>query len=206
MIDINIVDPCDDVLGTVKAPTCTKGGARQAYVVKETNLNFAAIQEQLKNMFIVDVTHLIGTGASNPAPAANLSTPPSSGSSTASSSHSGRIKTMTVTESVVVTTVTVQPGAPFSTSATAASSATSRTTLVVTTSVTATEATITTTPSSSPSAIASGTTSTVGPTTSTDTGKSPTVTRFWKDSKPGAAGKNRRREVGQWGFGRGQDA
>ncbi|OIW26119.1 hypothetical protein CONLIGDRAFT_518973 [Coniochaeta ligniaria NRRL 30616] len=214
VIDIDVVDPCDDVLGEVKGPTCTKGGAtRQAFVVTETDLNKAAIQEQVKNMFLVDVSALIDVPG-NTDPSA-----PSAPSASSTSSHGhvkttttrvgvtittatvpigtsrgGLVKTTTVYDSTTVTTVTIYP------STTSANSAITTVPTIVTKTVTTYSTTVTVGQSSSSSPPGSTATNGAGG-SQTSTG-SPTVTRFLKDSKPTAAKKGRR-EAGQWGFGRG---
>lgn len=222
IMDIDIVDPCDDILGEVKGPTCTKGGSRQTVKVTETDLNKAAIQEQVKNMFIVDVSALIDVGSNNNPSPQSTSTQPDSLTATggagggrvkttttrsgvtvttatlrpSGTKGGGRAKTTTVYDSTTITTVTVYP------STTSANPAIATVSTIVTKTVTTYSTTVTTTKSQSSSASppgsagTSGSASSVGSQTGTST---PTVTRFLKDS---AANKGRR-EAGQWGFGRG---
>ncbi|KAH8906088.1 hypothetical protein BR93DRAFT_938603 [Coniochaeta sp. PMI_546] len=222
VIDIDVVDPCDDILGEVKGPTCTKGGggSRQTFVVTETDLNKAAIQEQVKNMFIVDVSALIDVGSKNNSSASSVSSQASSSSAgggrvkttttyggvtvTTATRPTGtdrgaRVKTTTVYDSTTVTTVTIYPSTASANPGVATASS------IVTKTVVAYSTTVTSTISRSPSSLPSGSaaasisTSSAG---SQGSSGSPTVTGFLKDAKPTAAKKGRR-AAGQWGFGRG---
>ncbi|KAB5549930.1 hypothetical protein GE09DRAFT_189444 [Coniochaeta sp. 2T2.1] len=224
VMDIDIVDPCDNVLGDVKGPTCSQGGkgAKTKYVVTEKDYNKAAIQDQLVNMFMVDPSTLTGVGNGNaenpaaPAPSSDASLPSGTASSSSICTKSGdpKVTTTTLTSGGSIAT-TSAPGnekpAPSSTTTlvetmtvttvtvTGSSSApeTANGPVVVTVTVTTYDTTVTeTVPPSSSSAVASTPTA-----TSIASGR-PTVTSFLKDTKPTTTAINKnRRAIGQWGFG-----
>ncbi|KAK3354238.1 hypothetical protein B0H65DRAFT_418235 [Neurospora tetraspora] len=54
VVDINIVDPCDESLGEVKGPGC-KGGGKTDVQFVETDFSKAAIRAQMANLFMVKV-------------------------------------------------------------------------------------------------------------------------------------------------------
>ncbi|KAB5578400.1 hypothetical protein GE09DRAFT_1280765 [Coniochaeta sp. 2T2.1] len=213
VMDIDIVDPCDNVLGGVKGPTCSQGGkgAKTKYVVTEKDYNKAAIQDQLVNMFMVDPSTLTGVGKGNennpaaPAPSSDASSPSGTASSSSICTKSGNpkvttttltlapapVSTTTLVESMTVTTVTVTVSSSIP--------ETTQGPVVVTVTVTTYDTTVTETvpPSSSSSAVASSPTA-----TSVVASGRPTVTNFLKDTKPTTTAINKnRRAIGQWGFG-----
>lgn len=101
----------------VKGPTCNKNGtSHQTFVVTETDLNKAAIQDQVDNMFLVNVTAFFDVAADNssqtdPGPASLSSQSPSQSSSNPVGSTSGGacVTTRTAYSGETVTTSTV-PG------------------------------------------------------------------------------------------------
>jgi hypothetical protein len=88
VMDINIVDPCDEKLGTVKGPSC-KTSKKIAYNPLETDLNKASVANQCTNNFLVDISGLQFNGSS-PSPSApgSGSAPGPAPSKSASSSAS----------------------------------------------------------------------------------------------------------------------
>ncbi|EGO53046.1 hypothetical protein NEUTE1DRAFT_150451 [Neurospora tetrasperma FGSC 2508] len=54
VVDIEIVNPCDESLGEVKGPGCKKGGESDVQFV-ETDSSKAAIRSQMANLFMVKV-------------------------------------------------------------------------------------------------------------------------------------------------------
>lgn len=144
IMDINIVDPCDKVLGEdTKGPLCQTPGksTKTTYQMLETDLNKAAIAEQLTNNFLVPVPDVFNSNkpgspvkgpAAAPVPAASekpsstvkpsvsssASAQPSSKASTTGSTTSRTAPpkdvvfvTFTVPAQTYTYTTTVSPGA-----------------------------------------------------------------------------------------------
>lgn len=230
VMDINIVDPCDKELGTVKGPSC-KTSTKIAYSLQETNLNKASVAKQCTNNFLVDVSGLFNGSSPSPSapgsapgpassksasasarpsdpapapgPASSKSASPSASPSVSASApahHPGSGRTKTVIETVPSTTVTVTVQP---TEAAKTSSDASTTATSSDTSTTSTSSDVSTTSSDVSTTVTSS--QSAQTTGSIAYGaKAPAVTAvtgFLKSSQVGA--KKIRREAGHWTFGHG---
>jgi hypothetical protein len=188
VMDIDIVDPCDDKLGTVKGPTCDPH-TKARYTLQETDYNNRSLQDQCMNNFLVDISGLSNDTSrlSHSGGSTTIADPPqSSGSSSVSSLSSTqalRIKTEIVT--VPLTTVTVY--ASSTETVTEAVTVTDTTSLPAVTSESTT--TSTTTAAATP-AVTMSLSQGTGP---------PTVAPFLPSTTPRA--RKARRNAGKWTFG-----
>ena len=130
VMDVQIVDPCDDSLGEAKGSQCKAGVSEKIVFAKGQDLNLAAVAEQLTNNFLVDVSSI--SGASNasatsnaPASSSTHCTGRKGGHHHTKGSHHGKIKTETVYADIQTVTVTTTVAAPEPTAAGTGSSAAS---------------------------------------------------------------------------------
>jgi hypothetical protein len=108
VMDIDIVDPCDDKLGAVKGPSCdTK--KKVTYILQETDYNNRSMQDQCLNNFLVDISGLShDTSRVSPSDDGTASADPSTSSASTSALSSSSTKTMRIkTEVVTVPMATV---------------------------------------------------------------------------------------------------
>lgn len=113
VMDVNIVNPCDESLGEAKGSKCGMRGNEKVVFIKGQDLNTAAIAEQCANSFLVDVPGINGT-SSNPSGHAGASVSTQHPAASTSGSHhhhhkppgGGRVKTETVYTNIKTVTVT----------------------------------------------------------------------------------------------------
>jgi hypothetical protein len=114
-MQIQMTDPCSDDLGSVKAPSCNKGGKAKHSVsfVQGQDLNNAAIKSQLSSNYAIEVQGGNAAGSPDASAASSAASPALSPAPSAPSQSTGPILdivTVTVTEEVATVYVTATVG------------------------------------------------------------------------------------------------